>query len=304
MQKSQNEVMKNGQDNQHLSSYPNILKFTWSGILLSLAESNGKTLIIPDPQDVLTAELREELKTNREAIISEVKSWEENQLTFLWATSADFSSFEDNDCRYGWEIGMEPTFRILTAEFYAYLRSRMTIVKRNFEARKIDESLYEELRSRFNVIHAYAVKRFAESDLAESIRKIDPKTYEAPGDSTVTRYAEKLQEIRRSRTSAVNPQVTKFQRQLSSRGFAVIKSKLDGVDIPIIISHPELIPANMLPRQYQSGTAQFTVKEALSLRSLGKCGVDRVLVDIINLRSVFPNSKIISRDMAGRGKEG
>jgi hypothetical protein len=274
-----------------ISSYPNILKFAWYGISLSLTDADG---IIPDPQDVLTAEMKEVLRTNRQAIISEVRNWESNNLTFLWASSTDFSSWVDADCRYGWEIGREPTYRILTADFYAYLRHRMTIAKRNYEARKIDSSLYEELRSRFNVIHDYAVRRFAESDLAESIRKMDAKKYEAPGDATITRYAEKLREIRRSRTSAVNPQVSKFQRQLSSRGFAVLKSGIDGVDIPIVISRNSLIPVNQLPRPYQSNAVQFTVKEALSLRSLGKCGVDRVLTDIINLRSVFPGSEIVT----------
>jgi hypothetical protein len=281
----------NSNDVQFLKSYPNILKFAYMGISLSLTDADG---IIPDPQDVLTAEMKEVLRTNRQAIISEVRNWESNNLTFLWATSTDFSSWVDADCRYGWEVGREPTYRVLTADFYAYLRHRMTIVKKNFEAKKIDATLYNELRDRFNTIHAYAVRRIAESDLAESIKKLDTKTYEAPSNITVTRYAEKLQEIRRSRTSAVNPQVNKFQRQLSSRGFAVLKSGIDGVDIPIVISRDSLIQQNQLPRPYQSNTAQFTVKEALSLRSLRECGDDIAIADIINLRSVFPGSEIVT----------
>lgn len=71
-------------------------------------------------------------------------------------------------------------FRRLDPEYYAWLRSRMVVAQKRYQAGRIPARQYEELRARFNAVHAWAVERFGEPVLLEAVRTLDPRGYRPP----------------------------------------------------------------------------------------------------------------------------
>jgi hypothetical protein len=79
-------------------------------------------------------------------------------------------------------------YRRLDPAYYAWLRRCMDRAKAAHEAGKLDARAFDNLRARFNVVHAWAVERFGAQALAEAIRAGAPVNppLATPGSSTVS----------------------------------------------------------------------------------------------------------------------
>lgn len=102
------------------------------------------------------------------------------------ATNLD--SFEADDIRYGHEVMLDVCYRQLDADYYAWLRCKMTEVKQAHEARRIKPELYTELRERFNTIHAWALEHIGEQSLLKAVAHFNPGRYTPPSESTFKAY--------------------------------------------------------------------------------------------------------------------
>ena len=71
-------------------------------------------------------------------------------------------------------------FRRLDPEYYAWLRSRMVLAQKRYQAGRLPQRQYDELRTRFNGVHAWAVERFGEPVLLEAVRSFNPRGYQPP----------------------------------------------------------------------------------------------------------------------------
>jgi hypothetical protein len=71
-------------------------------------------------------------------------------------------------------------FRRLDPEYYAWLRSRMALAQKRYQAGRLPQRQYDELRTRFNGVHVWAVERFGEPVLLEAVRTLDPRAYHPP----------------------------------------------------------------------------------------------------------------------------
>jgi hypothetical protein len=74
----------------------------------------------------------------------------------------------------------DTVYRRLDPEYYAWLRSRMTLTKKAATARQLDAAAFEDLRVRFNHVHEWAVEHFGESRLLEAVRTIRAAEYVPP----------------------------------------------------------------------------------------------------------------------------
>lgn len=87
----------------------------------------------------------------------------------------------DKPRHFARDVGIDGVcYRRLDPEYYAWLRHKMALAKKALEAGRLDPAAFEELRRRFNDIHAWAVQRFRENELLAAVRSIDPKTYPPP----------------------------------------------------------------------------------------------------------------------------
>jgi len=73
------------------------------------------------------------------------------------------------------------TYRPLSPEYYAWLRSRMERARASCARGGLSPQAFDALRIRFNAIHDQAVVLFGESALLEAVRHLDPKSYPWPG---------------------------------------------------------------------------------------------------------------------------
>ena len=71
-------------------------------------------------------------------------------------------------------------YRRLDPEYYAWLRYRMTLAQKAYRAGRLRGSRYEELRARFNAVHAWALARLGEERVLAAVQSLDPKGYRPP----------------------------------------------------------------------------------------------------------------------------
>ena len=74
----------------------------------------------------------------------------------------------------------DTAFRRLDPEYYAWLRSRMNLARSAHQAGQIGGEAYDELRSKFNGLHAWALAHFGERVLADAVRILDARDYQPP----------------------------------------------------------------------------------------------------------------------------
>jgi hypothetical protein len=74
----------------------------------------------------------------------------------------------------------DTAYRRLDPEYYAWLRSKMTIAKSAVTAGKLSASQFDDLRTRFNAMQDWATITFGEPRLIEAIRTLDARTYAPP----------------------------------------------------------------------------------------------------------------------------
>jgi hypothetical protein len=74
----------------------------------------------------------------------------------------------------------DTAYRRLDPEFYAWLRSKMTLVRLAHQAGQIDAVEYEQIRSRFNAVHEWAIEHLGEAALLNAVHTLDARTYQPP----------------------------------------------------------------------------------------------------------------------------
>jgi hypothetical protein len=74
----------------------------------------------------------------------------------------------------------DTVYRRLDPEYFAWLRSRMTLAKGAAIAGRIPLAAFEELRVRFNAIQEWATARLGEGVLLEAVRHLNPRDYVTP----------------------------------------------------------------------------------------------------------------------------
>lgn len=70
---------------------------------------------------------------------------------------------------------LNPPYRLVTPEFYAFLRSRMQVAKlvRDRNQEKLPTAVWDHMRARFNDLHVYAVNRFGEEALLAAVAELE-----------------------------------------------------------------------------------------------------------------------------------
>lgn len=91
----------------------------------------------------------------------------------LWATEKPHLLARDV------QIG-DTVFRRLDPEYFAWLRSRMTVVKRALSAGAIPPEVFELLRERFNRLQTHAIATFGEPALKDAVRQLAGRRYHPP----------------------------------------------------------------------------------------------------------------------------
>lgn len=74
----------------------------------------------------------------------------------------------------------DSAYRRLDPEYYAWLRSKMTIAKSAVAAGKLSASQFDDLRARFNAMQDWATASFGEPRLLAAMRVLDARTYMPP----------------------------------------------------------------------------------------------------------------------------
>jgi len=71
-------------------------------------------------------------------------------------------------------------YRRLDPPFYAWLRHKMAIAKKAFDSGRLSPASFDELRARFNEIHAWAVAHLGDAALLAAVKALDPASYAPP----------------------------------------------------------------------------------------------------------------------------
>ena len=74
----------------------------------------------------------------------------------------------------------DTVYRRLDPEYYIWLRSRMVAAKRAATIGHLDAAAFEDLRVRFNAMHAWAVEHFSEAQLLAAVRTFRACDYKPP----------------------------------------------------------------------------------------------------------------------------
>ena len=74
----------------------------------------------------------------------------------------------------------DTVYRRLDSEYYAWLRSRMVLAKKDATAGQLDTAAFEDLRVRFNAVHQWAVEHFGEDELLAAVRTVRAGDYKPP----------------------------------------------------------------------------------------------------------------------------
>jgi hypothetical protein len=88
----------------------------------------------------------------------------------------------------------DTVYRRLDPEYYIWLRSRMVAAKRAATTGHLDAAAFEDLRVRFNAVHAWAVEHFSEAQLLAAVRTFRACDYKPPlpEESDRTKRAEPI----------------------------------------------------------------------------------------------------------------
>ncbi len=74
----------------------------------------------------------------------------------------------------------DTAYRRLDPDYYAWLRSRMTMARLASNAGRISREAYEDLCKKFNAMQEWAIRRYGEPMLLEAVRNLDTRTYQPP----------------------------------------------------------------------------------------------------------------------------
>ncbi|MHB1000781.1 MAG: hypothetical protein ACYC27_16185 [Armatimonadota bacterium] len=162
-------------------------------------------------------------------------------------------------------------YRKLDAPYYAWLRSRMTGIKKAKKSGEFSDALYEQLRERFNVIHEWAIAHIGEDTLRGTIQSFDPAMY-TPPTSPTSSMSSMLSTYPTGQSSVpMSPEAMKLGSLLSSQRYAVIKTNI--TDDPIIIAKDDNVP---LPDQHKR-KAVFTLAEVKHLVGISPEAIKQII---------------------------
>lgn len=243
--------------------------FSKHGLLIALR--NGTDLWI-EPQELINEHILNIARKYKDALIDEIRDSSGNAdqtaveimpgYSFLWVAT-DLSSFEDNDPRYGYEVGRNPVYRMLDAPYYAWLRHQMENAKKAYDKDELSDDEYAALKDRFNVVHEWAVVHIGEEALRKAIRTTNSKRYTPPSDATIDAYYRTWAEAREAnRRQWRATEASRLQHLLSTQGYAAIKSPI--IDDIIIFVRDEEVA---LPSKW-IGKVKFTLVELKLMISL------------------------------------
>ena len=82
----------------------------------------------------------------------------------------------DEPHHYARDVGIAGTcFRRLDPDYYAWLRRKMDLAKKAADSGRITAQAFDVLRTRFNVIHAWAMEHLGEDALRVVVQVLDLK---------------------------------------------------------------------------------------------------------------------------------
>jgi len=262
-------------------------------------QPGGKLRLEPDW--LITDDIRRMVFAHREELVAEIRassiSVDPSEETvpdyhILWAAT-NLDSFEEYDPRFGYELDCEPVYRMLDAPYYAWLRHRMENARKAHESGRLDSEAFEALRTRFNIIHSWAVRHIGEDAIRRAIRTTNVKTYVPPSEQTFTAYrktwddAWEAYERRRTAASLAGQpdQAHRLQHLLDTQGYAGIRSSIVEDIVVFVRDDSVVVPAGW------SGKVIFTVDEL----SLMIGSPPEAVKQIHEVKRVF-GGKVVSSD--------
>jgi len=139
-----------------------IMKEQTAGDMTPLAVSGTEVKNPSCAEDVTTGD-----ESRQEAalyVATNLESWE--------TTTQDY---------YARDVSIDDTcFRRLDPDYFAWLRYKMALAKKAADLGRLSSSAFETLRTRFNVIHTWAIEHYGEDKLLSAVQSLDPKTYSPP----------------------------------------------------------------------------------------------------------------------------
>jgi hypothetical protein len=222
-----------------------------------------------DPQSLVTPDVAEMVRAHKDDILLEIRDSAGSlsadipevvpDYHFLWVATT-LESFEEFDPRFGYELNCEPVYRMLDAPYYAWLRHRMENARTAHGSRRLDDSTFETLKTRFNAVHTWAVQYIGEDVLRQAVRTTNVKSYVPPSEQTFMAYQktwDDAEEAYRSGQAANNrsDQVGRLGNLLATQGYAGIKSP-DVDDVVIFVRDDGVT----VPNKW-AGKVKFTIDE-------------------------------------------
>jgi hypothetical protein len=184
----------------------------------------------------------------KQTLRSHETSKDANTICLFVATNLD--SWEADDLRYGCEVMLDVCYRRLDATFYAYLRHMMTVARDKHASGKINQRVYDGLRNRFNVIHAWAIKHIGKGVLCQAVNSVDLNAYVPPSADTHAVYRKLCDS-----TSNASDQAAQFAFLLTTRGYSAIRSAIIDDMVVIVRDGNVVVPTSW------SEKVKFTTEE-------------------------------------------
>ena len=96
-------------------------------------------------------------------------------------------------------------FRRLDPDYYAWLRHKMDLAKKAASSGGITTETFDTLRTRFNVIHAWAIAYLEEEALCSALQSLDLKTYAPPRIDSLDRRPNAAPPVPKASSPALPP---------------------------------------------------------------------------------------------------
>ncbi len=81
----------------------------------------------------------------------------------------------------------DTAYRRLDPEYFAWLRGKLALVKEAADLSRVDRAGFDELRSRFQEIEAWALEQFSSQALLAAMRALNTRPYRPPQAESETR---------------------------------------------------------------------------------------------------------------------
>jgi hypothetical protein len=219
-----------------------------------------------EPQYLVSRDVVEWVRAHREALVADIRGRAENASNDLPEIAPNYSilmvatnldSWVADDPRFGYEVILDTCYRQLDRPYYAWLRHRMENARAAHRSGNLDNVTFNALRTKFNVIHAWAISHIGEEALKQAIRTTNVRRYIPPSEATFATYRRTLDEAWRSRSqpATVSHGDAKWNRMLASRGYVAVHSAV--IDDIVVVVRDDTI---VLPDAW-ANKVRFSLKE-------------------------------------------